>query len=129
MTPASGVFDLNIVFFAVTSEVELAEAKPIRIWLVVRNPGQVDGNAVATVVGTENGVEFYRNSLTVSAPLGGAPKGFLFPNSTGMVAGKIIWTVTMVDSTNTETRTRTTEVEGKDSHDDNNEHHYHRTEH
>jgi hypothetical protein len=127
--PSTGPFDLNIFFFTVTSEVELAEAKPIRIWLVVRNPGQVNGQATATVVGTENGVQFYSNTLTVTAPTSGAPMGYMFPSASGMVAGKIVWTLTLRDSTNVETRVRTTEVEGNTSHDDVNEHHYHRSDH
>jgi hypothetical protein len=87
----------------------------------------VDGSATATVTGVENGVEFYRNTIVVTAPVNGVPASYMFPNSAGMVAGNIIWTVTLTDSTNVETRVKTTEVEGNDSHDDVHETHYHRS--
>ena len=118
VTPPSGTFNLNIVYFWVTDEVELKEPKPIRFWLVVKNTTQVEGQGIATLVGVQNGVEFYRRSITVTDPVGGGYSSFKFPDATAMVEGKIIWTLTLVDNTNTDVRTRTTKVEGKDDDDD-----------
>ncbi len=101
----------------------------MRIWLVVQNTGQVDGQAIATLVGVENGVEFYRSSMSVTDPVGGGYTSFLFPGSTPLVAGKIIWTVTLVNGAKVDVRVGTTEVEGRDSHDDGKENHYHRSDH
>jgi|GEM_PF-5335165 len=116
--PGTGTFNLDILKFAVTEEIKLSRPKPIRIWLIVNNTGQLNGTAIATVVGVQNGIEFYRNSMNVFDQPGGWPSTFIFPNSSAMVEGKITWTVTLVDATNTDIRTATTKIEGRERRDD-----------
>jgi hypothetical protein len=132
--PPAGAFNLRIIYFSATDEVKLGEPKPIRFWLVVKNMSQVQGQATATLTGVQNGVEFYRQAITVSDPVGGGYTSFKFPDAQALVEGKIIWTVTMVDNTDTEVRTQTTKVEGRETDDHHGDDHkltpkYHRTEH
>jgi hypothetical protein len=68
------VVDLDIACFRVTKQVHLSRGskkikpKKIHIKLTVQNNGAVDEPRTATVVGVQNGVEIYNESLEVSAP-------------------------------------------------------------
>ena len=91
------VVDLDIAQFRVTKSVRLAKVKAIGIKLVVKNNGVTEGNAPATVVGMQNGLEVYNQTLTVSDPTGNGRSKFDFPSFTPTVPGDITWTVTIDD--------------------------------
>ena len=116
--------DLDIKGFKVTSKIKLEKVKPIEIRLDIKNDSQTEGQGQATVVGIQNGIEIYRQSLTVSDPAGGGSTRYYFPGYTPTVIGKITWTVTLTDNDpDVDMRERTTEVKqkGKDEDKDNNE--------
>jgi hypothetical protein len=106
---------LSISSFRATEEVHVGEQ--VRFTLRVRNVGTVNGQAPATLVGMQKGVEVYRQALNVSAPAGKVAT-FAFPPYTPTAAGKIKWTVTIQDQgPKRNTATATTEVEGEDKED------------
>ena len=116
--PPSGVLDLDIKNFKVKSEVKLGKDKPVDIKLEVKNAGQVDGQAAATVIGMQNGAEIYNQSITVSDPVGDGASRFSFPDYVPTAAGKITWTVTINDADpDTDMDTEETKVKAeKDDH-------------
>lgn len=59
------------------------------------NNGVVLGQALATVVGTQNGVEVYRWRLNVYDNIGGGSTKFSFPAYTPAAAGVITWSATI----------------------------------
>jgi hypothetical protein len=92
---AAAVLDLDPVALKVTSATEVG--KPITIQLQVNNPGPVLGQAIATVVGTQNGVEVYRWRLNVYDFPGGRVTSFTFPAYTPKAAGTINWAAAIAD--------------------------------
>ena len=113
--PPTDELDLDIKGFKVTSKVKLEKVKPIEIRLDIKNDSQVEGQGQATVIGMQNGVEIYRQSLTVSDPVGGGHTRYYFPGYTPTVIGKITWTVTLTDNDpDVDMRERTTEVKQKE---------------
>lgn len=118
-TPAPGGLDLDIKKFKVSSEIELKEeeAKSIKIRVDIKNSGMVDGQGVVTVVGVQNGVEVYRESMNVSDPVGGGHSRFMFPSYTPSAGGEIVWTASLTDDDpDMDVQVETTRV--KDDHDD-----------
>ena len=91
------VLDLDIAQFRVGKKVRLDRVKPIGITLAVKNNGTVDGQAPATVVGTQNGIDVYNETLTVSDAVGDGRTKFEFPSYTPTSAGDIMWTATIAD--------------------------------
>jgi PKD repeat protein len=93
----AAVVNLAIAQFRVTKRVRLnSKKKPlVGIKLVVKNNGATDGERGATVVGTQNGGEVYRESLMVSSPVDGGRTTFNFTSYTPVVAGDIRWTATI----------------------------------
>ena len=94
--------DLDIAQFKVTKNVRLANIKPIAIQLTVRNNGTEEGDAPATIVGVQNDVEVYNETLTVSDAVGNGRTKWDFPPYTpGVdgpeVTGIIVWTATIAD--------------------------------
>ena len=89
--------DLDIAQFKVTKRVRLARVRPIAIQLTVKNNGIVEGDAPATVIGVQNGVEVYNETLTVSDPVGNGRTKFDFPDFVPTAAGDIVWTATIAD--------------------------------
>ena len=89
--------DLDIAQFKVTKRVRLANVKPVGIQLTVSNAGIVEGDAPATVVGVQNGVEVYNETLTVTDPVGNGRTKFDFPAYEPAAAGEIVWTATIAD--------------------------------
>jgi PKD repeat protein len=89
------VLDLDIVAFKVTKSASVG--KPISISLSVENPGTVLGQALATVVGTQNGSEVYRWSLNVYDYNGKGSTSFSFPTYKAGASGTISWAVTIAD--------------------------------
>jgi len=71
--------------------------KPISISLRVRNRGTVLGQAIATVVGVQNGIEVYRLRLNVFDDIGRGDTTFDFGSYSPTVAGDIVWTAAIDD--------------------------------
>ena len=73
--------------------------KEVSIKLAVRNDGTVNGGATApaTVIGVQNEVEVYNQTLAVSDAIGDGKSRFNFPTYAPGVAGTIGWTVTIAD--------------------------------
>jgi hypothetical protein len=67
------------------------------ITLVVENNGTVLGQAIATVVGVQEGFEVYRLRLNVFDDIGKGRTSFSFGSYTPISVGDIIWTVTIAD--------------------------------
>ncbi len=89
--------DLDIAQFKVTKNIRMAKVKPIAIQLTVKNDGTVEGDAPATIVGVQNNVEVYNETLTVSDAVGNGRTKWDFPSYTPAVAGTIVWTATIAD--------------------------------
>ena len=100
------VVKLTIDRFRATKSVRVARKQRIELELRVRNNGTVDGSAPATVVGIQNGVQIYTQTLAVSDRKGGGATSFALAPYTPTVAGNITWTVTLQGAT----ATATTEV-------------------
>ena len=91
----NAVLDLDIAAFKVTKSTSVG--KPISLSLSVENPGTVLGQALATVVGTQGGVEVYRWSLNVYDYNGRGTTSFTFPAYKATASGSINWAVTIAD--------------------------------
>ncbi len=95
---APAALDLDIAQFKVTKRVRLANPKEIDITMAVRNDGLVNSQTrLATVIGMQNGVEVYNETLPVSDAVGDGRTRFTFPAFTPNVAGDIEWTATIDD--------------------------------
>ena len=73
------------------------EGEPVEITLVVKNVGTLTTGAPATVVGMQNGIEIYSESLLAQSALGGAKTTFTFPSFLPTIAGTISWQATIAD--------------------------------
>jgi PKD repeat protein len=91
----NAVLDLDIAAFKVTKSVSVG--KPIAIQVSVENPGTVLGQALATVVGTRDGIQVYKWSLNVYDYNGKGTTSFNFPTYVPTAKGTINWTVTIAD--------------------------------
>jgi len=96
------VVDLDIAQLKVTKNVRLANVQPIAIQLTVQNNGAEEGDAPATIVGVQNGVVVYNETLIVSDDVGNGRTKWDFPSYTPgvdgpAVAGTIVWTATIAD--------------------------------
>lgn len=89
--------DCDIYRFRATPQVRLSNQRPAFVRMSVENNGDNDGAAEATVVGVQNGVEVYREVLTVSDPMGGGVTTYTFPPYLPTETGQITWTGTLVD--------------------------------
>jgi hypothetical protein len=89
--------DLDIARFQVDKAVRLAKPRPVDVKLVVRNNGTAEGDTVATVKGMQNGVEVYRETVTVATTALTRRSQVNFPDFTPSTAGLIAWTATIVD--------------------------------
>jgi hypothetical protein len=106
---AAGVLDLDIGSFTVTKSVRIG--KPISIQLAVNNPGPVQAQALATVVGMMSGTQVYKWSLNVYDAVGGGTTSITFPAYTPSAKGTINWSVTIADmDPDTDSATATTVV-------------------
>lgn len=91
----NAVLDLDIAAFKVTKSQSVG--KPVSIQLTVENPGTVLGQALATVVGTQNGKEVYKWSLNVYDYNGKGTTSFNFPAYKPTAKGTVNWAVTIAD--------------------------------
>ena len=101
--------DYSIVRFTATNQAVLRSRTPVTFRLAVKNVGALSGGVPATLVGVRNGVEVYRRTMQVSAPVG-ATTLLGFQPYTPTALGTIQWTVTVQDQgpgSNTATATTT----------------------
>ena len=89
------VLDLDIASFKVSKSASVGKA--ISIGLSVDNPGPVLGQALATVVGMQDGDEVYRWNLNVYDYPGKGTTSFSFPDYRPTSSGVIDWTVIVSD--------------------------------
>jgi hypothetical protein len=92
---ASAVLDLDIDTLKVTKSQRVGKA--ISIELSVENPGTVLGQALATVVGEQDGVVIYNWRLNVYDYNGKGTTKFDFPDYIPTTEGTITWTATIAD--------------------------------
>ncbi len=89
------ILDLDITRFKVTRSTRVNRRVVIK--LTVKNTGAFDDEALATVVGVQNGIEVYNQSQMVSDSLKRGAKRFSFPVYRSEAKGVIDWTVTIFD--------------------------------
>ncbi len=92
--PATGGFGYSIASFTVTREIVLRSKTPVTFRLAIRNDGTTSGAAPVTLAGSENGVEVYRQTMQITAPIG-TTATLGFQPYTPTKAGTIRWTVTI----------------------------------
>jgi VCBS repeat-containing protein len=113
----AALVDLDIAKFKVTPKFRFANKQPFKIMLMVKNNGDVDSPRPATVIGVQNGIEIYNETMMVSAPVQDDDEWddnnmkrndddeddddersvFKFPKYTPTASGIIIWTATIAD--------------------------------
>ncbi len=59
--------------------------------------GTVNGQGMATVVGVQNGVEVYNQTISIADMVGGGHSRFRLPSYLPVAPGEIVWTVTLSD--------------------------------
>jgi len=91
----AAVLDLDIDGFKVDKSQRVD--RDISIQLIVENPGTVLGQALATVVGVQDGVTVYNWRLNVYDYNGKGSTKFNFPDYTPTTGGTITWTATIAD--------------------------------
>jgi PKD repeat protein len=89
------LLDLDIAALSVSKSVRVGRSIPVK--LKVENNGAVLGQAIATIVGVQNGDEVYRLRLNVYDDIGRGTTTFDFGSYTPTVAGDILWTATIAD--------------------------------
>jgi hypothetical protein len=94
---AGPLTDIDIARFRTTKRIRLARVRPISINLTLRNEGVDEGEALATVVGKQNGLEIYRESVAVTVAAGAAPATIVFPPYVPVGTGDIAWQARLVD--------------------------------
>ena len=103
------LLDLDIATLQVSKSVRVG--KPVSIRLKVKNNGSVMGQAIATIVGSQNGMEIFRRRLNVFDDIGRGDTTFDFGTYTPTVRGDITWTATINDGDpDTDETTETTTV-------------------
>ncbi|MBI5684478.1 MAG: choice-of-anchor D domain-containing protein [Verrucomicrobia bacterium] len=117
----TGTVSLRASRLSVTSTI-YRSGQSVSIRLSVANAGRVNQPRPATIVGTRNGTEIYRQSQSVFAPVGGNSVNFQFPAYTPTQSGTIYWRATIQNSaTSSSTATARTSV-SLPSSDDDDEH-------
>ena len=94
----SDSLDLGIARFSTSNRVSLSRNKnTVEISLAVLNNGTIDEEGSATVVGIQNSIEIYRETISVSNPIGNGQSVYDFPSYKPTLAGNILWTVKLED--------------------------------
>lgn len=96
-TPLPNILDVDIQNFKVASQVRLDKVRPIEIRVDIRNAASVAGQVTLTVVGMQNGVEVYNQSMSVSDGVGGGGSRYFFPSYIPVASGEILWTAALTD--------------------------------
>ncbi|HZV80830.1 MAG TPA: choice-of-anchor D domain-containing protein, partial [Geobacteraceae bacterium] len=94
--PTSQALDIDISGFSASRRVSLSRGKSVQLKLAAVNPGTVSGSADATLVGVQNGVTVYSQTLNVSLSAG-ATANYVFPDYLPTALGEISWTLTIAD--------------------------------
>ncbi|MFZ2950106.1 MAG: choice-of-anchor D domain-containing protein [Desulfuromonadaceae bacterium] len=92
--------DIDISKFMASKQVKLkdkGEDKKVNLILWVFTEGAVPGTASATLIGMQNGVQVYKETINVTASPG-IPVMFKFPEFVPASLGDIAWTVIIEDS-------------------------------
>ena len=100
VAPQPQVIDIDITGLTATARVALSRVKPVALSLSVTNPGTLSsgtGLVTATLVGTENSVQIYSQTIALDNIGIGATASFTFPAYTPTVIGTITWAVTVID--------------------------------
>lgn len=100
VAPQPQVIDIDISSLTVTGRVALSRVKPVVPALTVTNPGTLSsgtGLVTATLVGMENSVQIYSQTIALDNISGGATASFTFPAYTPTVIGTISWTLDVTD--------------------------------
>ena len=105
---SASALDLDIAGFKVSKSVSVG--KPVSIQLVVENNGSILGQALATVVGEQKGVEVYRRSQYVFDDTSRGTTTFSFLAYTPTAKDTIAWTVTIADGNADDDRATATTV-------------------
>ena len=98
------LLDLDLNALRVTKRVSLARVKPVVLKLVIKNNSTVEGSALATITGLQNGAQVYNEILTVTDGVGGGASTFDNESVPAIlafvptVAGDILWTATIDDN-------------------------------
>jgi len=103
--------DLDIASFKVSKNARiLTDVK--NIILTVENPNGVEPVEMpAILIGVQNGVEVYNNTIFVYDESGNGRSRFAFPTFIPLVAGNVDWTVVILDDDpDDDTATATTRV-------------------
>lgn len=80
MTATSGpALDLDISAFRATKRDSVSGGQPIKLRLVVKNNGTVEGVALANIVGVQGGVQVYDQVMSVTDAVGNGRTTFDFP--------------------------------------------------
>ena len=91
------MLDIDIDQLRLTNRVSVSRGGSVDIVLAVKNNGTADGIANATVVGMQNGVQVYAETISVSDPVGNGRTTITFPPFTPAVARDITWRATIDD--------------------------------
>ena len=103
------LLDLDIAALSVSKTSRVGKSIPVK--LKVENNGVVLGQAIATIIGVQNGTEVYRLRLNVYDDIGRGTTTFDFGTYTPTEAGDITWTATIADENPDEDKqTETTTV-------------------
>ena len=96
--PVPQSLDIDISRLSANRRVSLTKGKSseVAFKLSVSNPGTMSGSADANLVGVQNDVEIYNETIVVSPPTGGTAK-YTFPNFLPSETGVITWMLTVAD--------------------------------
>ena len=89
------LLDLDIRRFSTSKTSRVG--RDVTIKLTVENGGEVQGQAIATVTGMQNGIEVYNRRLNVFDDIGRGATSFSFQAYTVEASGDIEWTATIAD--------------------------------
>lgn len=89
--------DVDIKSLQVTKRASLSRNTEISLKLTVKTEGDVDAVVPATIVGTLNNIEVYRETMNVMDPVGGGATKYLFPAYVPTLPGDLLWEATLVD--------------------------------
>lgn len=115
--------DIDIKKFKTEKKVKLPGSHPISPRLDVINMGQAAADALATLIGVQNGAEVYNQSSSISVQ-GKKTARVFFPSYTPSAEGTISWNVTVEDGNpDSDVASAITVVKKKhqNSKDDNND--------
>jgi hypothetical protein len=91
------VVDYDISRFQTRTRVALSRVRAVQPTLLVNNPRGFIEPRSATVVGMQNGVEIYNETVEVASSAGLTRFPVVFPRYTPVALGRITWTVTIAD--------------------------------